>query len=140
MSTKSTIKCPNCQHEFEATDAFRQEVERDLNKKAKEWQEKKEEEYKKKEDAVRQELNEALVKQKQTVEENLRKSLAGDYENKLKLLSEANAQNEEKLKAARQKELEFLKKEQELKNKEAELEINLQKKLNEERETLSATV
>jgi hypothetical protein len=140
MSNKSTIKCPNCQHEFEATDAFRQEVERDLNKKAKEWQEKKEEEYKKKEDAVRQELNEALVKQKEQLEENLRRSLANDYENKLKILSDTNAQNEEKLKAARQKELEFLKKEQELKNKEAELEINVQKKLNEERNSISDTI
>lgn len=140
MSTKSTIKCPNCQHEFEATDAFRQEVERDLNKKAKEWQEKKEEEFKKKEDAFRMELNEALTKQKQALEDHLRKSLANDYENKLKLLSEANAQNEEKLKAARQKELEFLKKEQDLKNKEAELEINIQKKLNEERNTITDTI
>jgi hypothetical protein len=140
MSNKSTIKCPNCHHEFEATDAFRLEVERDLNKKAKEWQEKKEEEFKKKEDAFRMELNEALVKQKETLEENLRKSLANDYENKLKLLSDTNVQNEEKLKAARQKELEFLKKEQELKNKEAELEISIQKKLNEERGVISDTI
>lgn len=34
MSNKSTIKCPNCQHEFEATDAFRDEVQRELNSKA----------------------------------------------------------------------------------------------------------
>lgn len=140
MSNKSTIKCPNCQHEFEATDAFRDEVQRDLNKKAKEWQLQKEEEFKKKEDAFRNELNEALVKQKLSIEESVKKSIVNDYENKLKVLSETNIQNEEKLKAARDKELEFLRKEQELKTKEAELEINLQKKLNAERGTLMETI
>lgn len=140
MSNKSTIKCPNCQHEFEATDAFRDEVQRDLNKKAKEWQLQKEEEFKKKEDAFRSELNESLVKQKLSIEESVKKSITNDYENKLKLLSETNIQNEEKLKAARDKELEFLRKEQELKTKEAELEINLQKKLNAERGTLMETI
>lgn len=136
MSNKSTIKCPNCQHEFEATDAFRDEVQRELNTKAKEWQAKKEEEYKKKEDLFQQQLAEALSKQKLNIEESIKKAVADDYENKLKLLSEANQQNEEKLKEARQKELEFLKKEQELKNKEAELDIQLQKKLNDERNNL----
>lgn len=140
MSNKSTIKCPNCHHEFEATDAFRDEVQRDLNEKAKKWQNQKEEEFKKKEDAFRNELNEALVKQKQSIEEAVKKSITNDYENKLKVLSETNIQNEEKLKAARDKELEFLRKEQELKTKEAELEINLQKKLNAERGTLLETI
>ena len=93
MSNKSTIKCPNCQTEFEATDAFRDEVQRDLNKKAKEWQEKKEDEFRKKEDAIRNELNEALAKQKLNIEESLKKSIAGDYENKLKLLSDSNSEN-----------------------------------------------
>ena len=41
--------------------------------------------------------------------------------------------NEEKLKAARKKELEFLKKEQVLNTKEQEIEIQIQKKLLEER-------
>ena len=140
MSNKSTIKCPNCSHEFEATDAFRDEVQKDLNLKAKEWQTKKEEEFRKKEEAFQQQLSESLIKQKSTLEESIRKSISNDFENKLKLLSDANIENEEKLKAARQKELEFLKKEQELKNKEAELEISLQKKLNEERGTITETI
>ncbi len=140
MSNKSTIKCPNCQTEFEATDAFRDEVQRDLNKKAKEWQEKKEDEFRKKEDAIRNELNEALAKQKLNIEESLKKSIAGDYENKLKMLADSNSQNEAKLKEAREKELVFLKKEQDLQIKEAELEINLQKKLNSERNILMETI
>ena len=52
----------------------------------------------------------------------------------------AIADNEEKLKEARKKELEFLQKEQQLKNKEADLEITLQKKLQEERATLGEQI
>ena len=47
---ENKIKCPSCGHQFEATDAIRDEVQRELNLKAKDWQSKKEEEYKKKED------------------------------------------------------------------------------------------
>jgi hypothetical protein len=128
MSNNSTIKCPNCQHEFEVTDAFRDEVQKDLNLKAKEWQAKKEEEFRKKEDAFQQLLTEALTKQKQGIEQTLRKTILEDYESKLKFLTDEKQQNEEKLKIARQKELDFFKKEQEFKNREAELEISVQKK------------
>ena len=56
------------------------------------------------------------------------------------IMAEINKQNEDKLKAAREQQLEFLRKQQELKDKEAELEITLQKKLLEEREMLSAEI
>ncbi len=125
MSNKSTIKCPNCKTEFDATDAFRVELEKELNAKAKDWQAKKEEEFKKEKD-------QALKDQKQDIEEALRKNISNDYETRLRALTEANSNNEAKLKEAREKELLFLKKEQALKEKEAEMEIALQKKLNEE--------
>ena len=132
----SNIKCPNCGHEFAATDAFRDEVQKELRAKASEWQAKKEEEYRKKEELLQKEKEEALSKQKQSMEENLRKTITTDFENQVKVLSEANKENEEKLKAAREKELEFLRKEKAIKDKEAELEIVLQKKLQEERNVL----
>ncbi|MFY7841117.1 MAG: DUF2130 domain-containing protein, partial [Lacibacter sp.] len=61
-------------------------------------------------------------------------------ENKLRLLEQNNKDNEEKLKEARQQQVEILKREQELKNKEAELELSVQKKLQEEREKLSGEI
>jgi hypothetical protein len=66
--------------------------------------------------------------------------VSGDFENKLSLLQKANEENEEKLKLSRQREAEFLKQQQELKNKEAELELTLQKKLTEEREKLAESL
>ncbi|MFI5130362.1 MAG: DUF2130 domain-containing protein [Chitinophagales bacterium] len=124
------IKCPNCGHQFEPNDAIREEVEKELRSKAADWQKKKNEEFQVKMDEERKRMQQSL-------EENIRKTISSDFENKLRLLEQNNKDNEEKLKQARQKELEFLQKEQALKNKEAEIDINIQKKLQTERETLS---
>ncbi|MCE3229258.1 MAG: hypothetical protein K0S32_3809 [Bacteroidetes bacterium] len=140
MSNNSTVKCPNCGHEFEASESIKHELQEKFRKEATEWRAKKEEEFKKKEEAFQKTLSGALEEQKTSLSENIKKSLTSDFENQIKLLSESNKENEEKLKAARLKELEFLKKEQELKNKEAEMEILLQKKLNEERTSLTETI
>ena len=73
---------------------------------------------------------------KRELQQQLRKSIASDYDNELRILQQNIQENEERIKQARQKEYEYLKKEQELKNKEHELEIQLQKKLMEERHVL----
>lgn len=124
------IKCPNCGHQFEPNDAIREEVEKELRSKAADWQKKKNEEFQVK-------LEEERKRMQQSMEENIRKNVSADFENKVRLLEQNNKDNEEKLKLSRQKELEYLKKEQELKNKEDELEITVQKKLQLEREKLS---
>ncbi len=134
--SQSNIKCPSCGHQFEATDALKDEIQKEFRAKATAWQAQKEEEYKKKEEAFNLQLDAALLAQKKTVEEQLRKNISGDFENQLKALSESNKENEEKLKNSRAKELEFLKKENDFKQKEAELEIVLQRKLQEERTSL----
>src|SRR6476661_4155382 len=145
------ITCPNCNYQFQPTDAFREEVQRELNNKAKEWQAKKEEEYRQKEALLQQQLqakdielnkkiNEEKQKLQKELQESIRRSVSADYENQLKLLQQAALDNEEKLKEARRRELEFLQREQALKNKEAELELLLQKKLVEERERIARDI
>ena len=151
----STITCPNCGHIFEPTLAMRDEIEKhvqqELRAKAADWQKKKEEEYKNKENGlllqlqqkdaeVEKRLLEEKKKIQTEIEERIRKNIAGDYENQLKVLQDNVRDNEEKLKESRKKELEFLQKEQEFKNKEAELEITVQKKLQTEREKLSEDI
>jgi hypothetical protein len=131
MST--TIKCPQCGNEFEPNESIRAEIERELNQKATEWQRKKNEEFQVKMEEEKRRLKESL-------EENIRKSISSDYENQLRLLEQNNKENEEKLKQARQQQVEFLRKEQELKTKEEELELSVQKKLQMERERLSVEI
>jgi hypothetical protein len=131
MST--TIKCPNCEHEFEPNESIREEVQKELRSKMTEWQKQQQQKFD-------QQLQDERKKVLQDAEAQLRKSITADFENQLSLLEQNNKDNEEKLKQARQQQLEFLKKEQELKNKEAELELSVQKKLQEEREKLAGEI
>lgn len=99
------------------------------------------EEKKKNENEIfAQKLQQEKQKLETEIQEQLRKSIAADFENKLRMLENNNADNEEKLKEARKKELEFLQKEQLLKNKEAELEITLQKKMQHERTLIAEQI
>jgi hypothetical protein len=152
------IKCPNCGHVFDVENVlaadieqkyqqqFQQKLKQSLSKveedkKKLEADQQQFEEKKKKENEIfAQKLQQEKLKMETELQEQLRKSIAADFENKLRMLQENNSENEEKLKQARQKELEFLQKEQQLKNKEAELEITLQKKLQEERTTISEQI
>ncbi|WP_290791534.1 DUF2130 domain-containing protein [Flavihumibacter sp. UBA7668] len=151
----TNIKCPNCGHEFPLEEALNDELKEAIEKEKQELREKmveyrrqKEEELKKKDEAFeqfkrqqelgfRQQLEQELKKQNQQMELTIRQNLQADYENQLTLLKDNNRDIEEKLKTARLKELDFLRKEQELKTKEAELEISLQRQLQEERGKLS---
>jgi hypothetical protein len=131
MSTELT--CPKCGHRFEPNEAIREQVENELRTKATEWQKKKNEEFQQKLEDERQRLQ-------KTLEESLRKNISADFETKLKLLEDNNKENEEKLRSARQKEADFLRKERELKNKEEEMELIIQRQLQLEREKLSSEI
>ncbi len=147
----SMIICPKCQNQFEPNEAIREEVQKELRSKMSDWQKRKDEEFREKENLfVKQlqqkddELNKRLQQEKQKLQqdlqESIRKSIASDYENQMKMLQQNCEESTEKLKEARKKELEFLQKEQQLKNREAELELQLQKRFNDERERLSKEI
>lgn len=141
------ITCPNCNHQFEPGDSMRDEIEKELRGKMVDWQKKKDEEFRLKETGFQQQLqakDEENRKQidaekkklQQELQDTIRKSVAADFENQLKMLQQNASENEEKLKEARKQQLEFLQKEQALKTKEEELQLTLQKQLMEEREKL----
>jgi hypothetical protein len=141
------ITCPSCNHQFEPGDSIREELEKKLRGQMQDWQKKKDDEFKQKELAFQQQLHtreletakQIEAEKKKLTEElqlSIRQSVVGDFENQLKLLQQKDADNEEKLKESRKKELEFLQKEQSLKTKEEELEITLQRQLLEERKKL----
>jgi hypothetical protein len=81
-----------------------------------------------------------LQLQAQQQEAALRKTITTDFEHRLTLLQDAQKESEEKLRASRQKELEYLKKEQDLQTKEAELELSVQKLLQQERLKLTEDI
>lgn len=153
MSTE--IKCPNCSHTFPIEEVMAEEYKKDLRDKMVSFTKQKEEEFNKKlgefsQQQKQQEQVFELQKKKQAelfeqkllaekkelqlvLEQNLRKSISSDYEHKMQLLDNANKEGEEKLKLARAKELDFMKKEQAMKEKEAEMELQIARKLQEQR-------
>jgi len=152
------IKCPNCGHVFDVENVlaadieqkFQQQYQDKLKQSLNKVEEEKrkleadqqifEERKKQENELFAQKLQKEKLKMETELQEQLRKSIASDYENQLRMLQENKNDAEEKLKESRKKELEFLQKEQQLKNKEAELEITLQRKLQEERSTLSEQI
>jgi hypothetical protein len=142
------VKCPNCGFGFPIEEVMAENYKKDLREKMQEYTRQKEDEYKRKEEDFalkqrqqQQQFEERLNAEKKqlqlTLEENLRKSIASDFENQLLMLQKWVTDSDEKLKASRQKELEFMQKEQLLKQREEELELVFQRKLNEERNTLA---
>jgi hypothetical protein len=149
MSTE--VKCPSCGHSFPIEEVMAEEYKKTLRQQMADYTKNKEVEFlKKDQDYLHREQQQVLLFEKQLaaekyqlqkqLEESLKKSIATDYENQLKVLEIANQESGEKLKLARSKELEFLKKEAELKNKEAEMEISMQRKLQEERNSLTEQI
>jgi len=149
MST--LVVCPNCNTQFEPTAAIAQSVKEELtkeyNQKWQDLQRKRDEEYRTRELALIQqqrELEKKAEQEKRDLEVALRseleKKVGADYEIQMKRLEEANLKNEEKLAAARQKELDFLKKMDEVREKEQELELTMQRRLTEERTRLAEIV
>ncbi|GGH62116.1 hypothetical protein HNQ91_001203 [Filimonas zeae] len=145
------VTCPSCGNSFDPGDSIRDQVQKDLRHQMVDWQKKKDDEFRKKEaeyqralQQQQQESDKVLQTEKQRLQqelqESIRRSMAADYDNQLKMLQQSVQDNEEKLKEARNKELSFLQKEQELKNREAELEIQLQKRLLEERSQLTEQI
>ncbi|MDQ0637865.1 hypothetical protein QF042_001430 [Pedobacter sp. W3I1] len=141
------IKCPNCAHVFPMEEAMAEDYKKELREKAAAYARQKDEEYQRKLQVFESEkqlqlkafeakLAEEKNKLKDDLEENLRKSISADFETKLQMLEGNAKDNAEKLKLAREKELEFLRREESLKVKEEEMELAFQRKMQEQRNEL----
>jgi hypothetical protein len=141
------VKCPSCGHGFPIEEVMTEEYRKQLRVKMQEYTRQKEDEYRKKEDDFNTRQQEQQLKFDQrlfdekkqlqlSLEENLRKTIAEDFENQMQMLHSSAKETEEKLKASRLKELEFLQKEQALKQKEEEMQLEMQRKLAEQRNDL----
>ena len=154
----NNIKCPNCGHSFDVENViaaelhqkYHREYQEKLNASLSKVEEEKrqletsmqqfEERKKKENELFAERLQKETQKMEGEVQERLTRSITADYENKMRMLQQSNNDAEEKLKEARKKELEFFQKEKALADKEAELELQVQKKLQEERASITETI
>lgn len=159
------ITCPNCTHQFAPTDAFKQEVEKEVNAKAEQWRERFMENYKQKEAAKEAEflqkeqqftlaqqqlqvqlqqatinqqnaIQQALAQQKATLQQALQQEIKSQFENDLLMLKQKEQANAERLVEARKRELELLQTQQQLQTAKEEAELQFQRKLLEEKNNL----
>jgi hypothetical protein len=154
----TNINCPYCGTEFDVENVLASELDlkyqkeyqkrlqeslfkMEADKKVLEEAQRTFEEKRKKENEMfLQKIAQERKKMETEIQEQLRKSISSDFENKITLLESANRNNEEQLKMSRHKELEFLKKEQNLMAKEQQIEISIQKQLIDERHKLSEQI
>ena len=145
------VKCPSCGHTFPMEEVMNEEYKKQLRVQMQQYTQQKEQEYKTKldeftakEQQQSQAFEERLKQEKKqlelSLEENLRKTIGSDFENQVLLLQKNAEEANEKLKLSRQKELEFLQREEQLKQKEEELQLELQRKLQEQRHELSEQI
>ncbi len=145
------VKCPKCQHGFPIEEVMTEEYRKQLRTQMQRYTQQKEEEFKKKEedfsDKFRQQekqYEQRLLTEKnqlqEVMENNLRRSITADYDNQLQLLNTTVKESEEKLRLARQKEMDFLQQEERLRQREQELELVTQRKLQEQRQELAEQI
>ncbi len=150
----TSIKCPNCAAQLNVENMLSADAEEKLKrqydqqlqqslarldgekKKLAEDQKVFEETRKKENEIFSTKLAQEKQKLHTEIHQQLRKTIASDYDNELRMLKQNIAENEDRIKTARQKEYEYLKREGELKNREQELEIAIEKKLMQERAAL----
>ncbi len=129
MEVITKITCPSCNHSFNAEQVLAQDIEKkvrlELNQQAKDFRAKLVKEAEEKEEQFKKQL----LQERQKLEEQLKSKVKEDFEAQLKALTEENEQTRKQNKELKIKEIDLLKKEKELKDKQEELELDLQKKM-----------
>jgi uncharacterized Zn finger protein (UPF0148 family) len=123
MKSLLNAKCPQCGHFFELNESLKQEIRDQLKLEVQEWKARKEEEFKRREEEQQQHIQKTLQAQELQLTQQITQRLSFNYENEIKLLKDTNAIQNERIKTAQQRELDILKKEQDVILKEQQLQV-----------------
>jgi hypothetical protein len=143
MSNNSTIKCPNCKHEFPIGNALALEIENEIkarylkrfNDDKQAIEAEKAQMAKEKEDlklqAENQEklLNDKVRLAREQLTEEARKKAAEEMTQRMDLLNRELSEKSQKLKESESKELELLKKQREIQEREERLKLEMEKQM-----------
>lgn len=145
------VKCPSCNHPFPIEEVMTEEYKKQLRLQMQQFKQQKEEEARKKEEEFsalqrkqQQQFEQRLLDEKrqmqEAMEQTIRQSITSDYETKMQLLQNSVEESKVKLRESREKEMAFLQKEQQLKQREEELELITQRKLQAQRLELAEQI
>lgn len=154
MSNTSTVKCPNCRHEFPIAGALAQEIEAEIRAKYVE--------HLQKEKAVLQAERNQLAKEaeqikqqaenqdrviadklrlaKEQLQQEAIKKAAAELDSQMQLLNRELKEKSEKLKESQIRELELLQKEQKIREREESLKLEMEKKLMERQKEMEERI
>ena len=144
------VKCPNCGNNFSAESAIENDLRERINKEFQKKNALREQEVKKRLDEIEKEkltverwkndqgeiLKKKLAEGKIEIEETAKRKAAEEFDNHIKHLQKENEEKSLKLKSLQQKELEFMQREKLLSERAEEMEMVMQKKLNEREEEI----
>ncbi len=151
MNFSSQVSCPQCQHKFSLSDEFQKDIEQklgaDMQKKQAQWEVEKQkleseklQAEKNAEEKAQKAAQDQLQKEKIIMWEKAQKIAQEQSDTRLKDLESQNSENKKRLQEAQQKELDFMKKERNLEEKAKNIELEMQKKMLEERKTIESQV
>lgn len=143
MSNNSTIKCPNCQHEFPIGNALAKEIEDDIRTKYTGYLN----DAKKKMDAEKAQLANAaeqlklqadnqervladkLKQARIQIEDEAAKKASSDMQVQVEMLNKELTEKSQKLKESQVKELELMQKEKQIKEREESMALDMEKQM-----------
>lgn len=138
----TSIKCPNCHSEISVDEVLKHQLEESIKLEFKHEIEEQREEDRKKLVAWKEEQKKQLAEKEQALRlsltEQLQKDLTAASLQETKTLKEQILQKNKQLEDSRSRELNLLKKEEELEHKAKEVELTLQRQLAEERQKIWA--
>ncbi len=137
------IKCPNCAHEFDVEEAlsgkleahFKEEYERKVSEQADKFNAKEEvlakemEAFEQKKENQNEIFKERLAKQIEKEKETIQKSTQESFEQQLKALADENEKKKAENRELKAAEINLLKRENDLKEKAEELQLEVDKKM-----------
>jgi hypothetical protein len=154
MSNNSTVRCPNCRHEFPLGSALTEEIENEVKAKYKAYLG----EERKKMDAVKAQLAreaeelklkaenqdrllaDQLRAAKTQLEQEAVKKAASEMQLQMEMLNRELTEKSQKLKESQNRELELLQKEKQIREKEENMVLELEKKMHERQKEIEEKV
>ena len=154
MSNNSTIKCPNCKHEFPIGNALAEEIENDIKAKYRNYLNdaqkkldsekallaKESENIKLMTENQERILADKLKLAKGVLEQEAIKKAASDMQMQMEMLNKELTEKSQKLKESQVKELELLQKEKQIKEREENLKLDLERQMLERQKEIEERV